>query len=160
MALESLVNGLLAPVRRQELAELIDDLVVAGDAQLRAQLGEVGEDGVVGPGVVGILLPQHAAEAVAVGVHSLEHPGGHLRQCDKLPDKGHSCRLREQQVRGRLHLPLRIRVGVDGPNREGLEPLGAPSVQGVVGTALPLRVRQPVELPARGMKSAPSPAAR
>ena len=85
VALDPLVNGLLAPVRRQELVELIDDLVVAGDAQLRAQLGEVGEDGVVGPGVVGILLPQHAAEAVAVGVHSLEHPGGHLRQCDELP---------------------------------------------------------------------------
>ena len=93
VALDPLVNGLLAPVRRQELVELIDDLVVAGDAQLRAQLGEVGEDGVVGPGVVGILLPQHAAEAVAVGVQSLEHPGGHLRQCDELPDEGLSCRL-------------------------------------------------------------------
>ena len=118
VALDAPVNGLLAPIRRQELAELIDDLVLAGGAQLRAQLGKVGEDGVVGLGEMSAPLPQHAVEAVAVGVHSLELLGGHLGQRDELPDEGLSCRLREQQVCGCcLHLPLWIRVGVDGPTR-------------------------------------------
>ena len=147
MALDPAVNGLLAPVCRQELTELAGDLLLAGDAKLRAQLGEVGEDGVVGPGVVSLTRAQNAAEAVAIGVHGLVLPCGRLRERDELPNEGLNRRLRQQVVGSCLHLPLLIGVSVDGPIRERLEPLGAPRVQGVVGATLSLRVWQTVNLP-------------
>ena len=40
------------------------------------------------PGVGHPLAPKRCLEAVAVGVHGLELPGGHLRQCDELRDEG------------------------------------------------------------------------
>ena len=131
VALDPAVNGLLAPVYRHELTELAGDLLLAGDAKLRAQLGEVGEDGVVGPGVVSLTRAQNAAEAVAIGVHGLVLPCGRLRERNELPNEGLNRRLRQQVVGSCLHLPLLIGVSVDGPIRERLEPLGAPRVQGV-----------------------------
>ena len=74
VALDPVVDGLLAPVCRQELTKLAGDLLLAGDAQLRAQLGEVGENGVVGLGVVSLTRAQSAAEAVAIGVQGLVLP--------------------------------------------------------------------------------------
>ena len=101
----------------------------------------------MGPGVVGVSLAQDAAEAVAVGVHGLVLPAGHLRERDELPNEGPCCRLRQQEVVGRLDLPLLVGVGVHGPVREGLEPLGAPRVQVVVGAALTLVAWQAIDLP-------------
>ena len=66
----------------------------------------------MGPGVVGGSLAQDAAEAVAVGVHGLVLPAGHLRERDELPNEGPCCRLRQQEVVGRLDLPLLVGVGV------------------------------------------------
>ena len=87
---------------------------------------------------MGVSLAQDVAEVVAVGVHGLILPAGHLRERDELPNEGPSYRLRQQEVVGRLDLPLLVGVGVHGPVTEGLEPLGALGVQVVVGAALTL----------------------
>ena len=98
VALDPAVNGLLAPVCRQELTELAGDLLLAGDAKLRDQLGEVGEDGVVGPGAVSLTRAQNAAEAVAIGVHGLVLPCGRLRERNEHKDtKIHYYKPRTEQ---------------------------------------------------------------
>ena len=79
MALDPVVDGLLAPVGRQELTKHVGDLLLTGDTQLRAQLGDVGENGVVKlGGVVSFARAQNAAEAVAIWVQGLVLPCGHL----------------------------------------------------------------------------------